>query len=172
MYLYTVVNRVSGAELYPIGSTCIVEHFGDAPEMMARLATLRARGAVGVALVEHGGFLDLKRDLTPTRIRALRVEGVIGGDVAARLMTLRRRRRPLTLTQHLGAERVLRETIAPALGGDPEAEIVDDPAYVNGHRDAFARGVAVSPTGATSAYIIGHADGERLRREVDDTFAA
>lgn len=83
MYLYKIVNRVTGAELHPIGSTCIVEHFGSAPEMMARLAALRAVAGATVAMREHGGFLDLKRDLPPTRIKALAAEGVLGTREAA-----------------------------------------------------------------------------------------
>lgn len=160
MYLYAVANRATGAELYPIGSTCIVEHFGAAPVMMARLATLRAVAGVTVSLRAHGGFLDLKRDLTPTRIKALAAEGVLGTREAHLLTVLRRRRRPLTLDQHVAAERLLREAVAPALGGDSEAEIVDDPGYRQGHRDGLAG--ARCRTGAPSAYVIGHRDGLAL----------
>ncbi|WFN93870.1 hypothetical protein [Gordonia sihwensis] len=160
MYLYTVANRVTGTELYPIGSTCIVEHFGAAPAMMARMATLRAVAGVTVAMRDHGGCLDLKRDLTPTRIKALAAEGVLGARDAHLLVTLRRRRRPLTLDQHVAAERLLREAVAPALGGDSEAEIVDDPAYRHGHHDGLTG--ARCHTGAPSAYVVGHHDGLAL----------
>lgn len=156
-YQYTVCNRVTGATLYPIGSTCIIEHFGAAPAMMAELATHTAIARVRTALRTHAGFLDLKRDLTPTRIRALHNEGVIDAVLADELLTLRRRRRPLTLDQHVRAERVLREVIAPALGGGSEAEIIDDPEYRLGHRDAYmAYAVSAPLPTATSAYVIGH----------------
>ena len=163
VYLYRVVNRVTGAELHPIGSTCIEQHFGAAPAMMAGLATLRAVAGVTVAMRRHGS-LDLMRDLTPTRISALSAEGIVDGYTAAWLAALRRRRRPVTHDEHVTAERLLRTHIAPALGGDPELEIVDISDFERGHR-AGMRGSAVPPD-ATSVWRIGHHDGAMLAAEL------
>ena len=170
MYLYTVVNRVTGTALHPIGSTCIVEHFGAAPAMMARLATLRAVAGATVAMRTHAGFLDLRRDITPTRLNALAEEGVLGGSDARLLMALRRRRRPLTFDQHVVAERLLRETVAPALGGDPDLEITDDPLYHHGYH-AGVSGVRCG-RGAPSAYVLGHHDGRAWCAAADKVGAA
>ncbi|NDK90393.1 hypothetical protein GYA93_12510 [Gordonia desulfuricans] len=168
-WLYTITNREAGSMLYPIGSDCIA-HFAvdvmvETARDLAELERLRLWVASGVPL-------DLKTHLSRRRLRVLFERGLVARDDYEMLRASYNRRRPLTVDEHVSAERVLREGIAPALGGDPEAEIVDNPLYVNGHRDVFARGVAVPPAGATSAYVIGHADGARLRMDVDGTFAA
>lgn len=161
-FLYTVRNIHNGRELRPVGSTCIVEHFGAVPRMLSELAQKSAVARVTLAMQEHGGFLDLKRDLSPTRIAALAAEGILDEVVADQLMTLRRRRRPMTLDQHVMTERVLREVVAPALGGDPDAEIIDNRDYPLGHKGAYLQGVSTPTDGSTSAYIIGHHDGIML----------
>lgn len=163
-FLFRVHNTTTGAELYPIGSTCIVEHFGAAPRMMARLATLRAIAGLTVDMRTHHGHLDLRRDVTPTRISALLAEGVLDADRADRLMTLRRRRKPLTIPEHELAERLLREAVAPALGGDPAAEIVETDDFHGGYGAGY-RG-ETAPEGATSAWLIGHHDGARMATDL------
>ncbi|MBB4134782.1 hypothetical protein [Gordonia humi] len=164
-WLYTITNRETERTLYPIGSDCIAHFEVDVMVEAARDLAELERVRMWVA---DGAHLDLKAHLSRRRLRVMLERGLISREGYEVLRALYNRRRPLTVDEHVSAERLLREIVAPALGGDSEAEIVDDPAYVNGHRDAYVRGVMTAPSGSTSAYVIGHYDGVRL---ADDAVA-
>ena len=164
-WLYTITNRETRAVLHPIGSDCIAHFAVDVMVEAARDLVELERVRIWVADATH---LDLTAHLSRRRLRVLLERGLISRENYDELRTLYNRRRPLTVDEHVRAERLLRELVAPAFGGDPETEIIDNADYVSGHRDAYVRGVMVVPAGATSAYVIGHYDGTRL---ADDAVA-
>lgn len=158
--LFRIENRITGAQLWPIGSTCIIEHFDGAPELRVQL-----RQQVELLAMERlvqqldRGQLDLKRDMTRSRLRTLRDKQFVSPREYEYLLTAFNRRRDLEWDELLGVEKIMREVVVPVLGGE-EIEAAEVPDYVAGVDDGR---LEVDVKGATAAYLIGYHDGGLLR---------
>lgn len=156
--LFTIENRVTGARLYPIGSTCIVEHF-ESPVMRDQLRIQEDLLDLEELIRTSGGrALDLKFDFTRSRILAL-LKAEIINRTQWRTLTELFNKRKTTVDDCVAAERLIREVVTPALGG-PAVEIAELAEY----HSAFQVGLSGGrlETRGTAVSIIGHHDGQSV----------